>query len=69
MSELLTAHPVVPAEVGGPLLRALGLVEREPADEQLARNFADTDAAGYIERPDMFAARIARLEAAAKAGA
>jgi hypothetical protein len=49
VSELLTALPVIPAEVGGPLLRALGLVDREPVDEQHAADFAATVAAGYVE--------------------
>jgi hypothetical protein len=49
VSELLTALPVIPAEVGGPLLRALGLVDREPADEQAARDFAASDKAGFLE--------------------
>ena len=57
VSELLTALPVIPAEVGAPLLRALGLVDREPVDERLARNYADTDAAGYIESLDDYELR------------
>lgn len=51
VSELLTAHPVVPAEVGGPLLRALGLVERDP-------DFAASLDAGFVEDVDAWAARV-----------
>ncbi|MFF4746842.1 hypothetical protein ACGF3K_14280 [Streptomyces sp. NPDC047980] len=42
VSELLMAHPVVPPQVGGPLLRALGLVDRDP-------DFQATVDAGYLE--------------------
>ncbi|MFE0088820.1 hypothetical protein [Streptomyces sp. NPDC059016] len=57
VSELLTAHPVVPPQVGGPFLRALGLVEREPDDEQHAADFAATVAAGFVEDLDTWTAR------------
>ncbi len=63
VSELLTAHPVVPEQVGGPLLRALGLVEREPVDEQHAQDFAATVAAGYVEDLDTWTARTRPLPA------
>lgn len=63
VSELLSAHPVVPPQVGGPLLRALGLVDREPADEQHAADFAASVAAGYVEPLDDYRARIRRVPA------
>lgn len=60
VSELLTAHPVVPAEVGGPLLRALGLVEREPVDEQQVADFARSVADGFVETFEQYARRTAQ---------
>ncbi|MFE3583746.1 hypothetical protein [Streptomyces vinaceus] len=45
--------PDAAAQVGGPLLRALGLVQ-VPADP----DFADTLDAGYVESPDGWIARI-----------
>jgi hypothetical protein len=65
VSELLTAHPVVPPQIGGPLLRALGLVDREPADEKTAADYAASLAAGYVETDldAWYAAAIARRTA------
>ena len=60
VSELRTAHPVVPAEVGGPLLRALGLVEREPADAQHTADYAASVASGFVESYEQWARRTAQ---------
>lgn len=58
MSTLLCDLPAVPAEVretvAGPLLRALDLVPRTPAE-----NFADSDDSGYVEKDvDAWALRV-----------
>lgn len=55
VSELLSDLPDAPPEardqIAPQLLRALGLTKRE-------RDYADTVAAGYVETPEQFLARI-----------
>jgi hypothetical protein len=51
VSELLTALPVIPAEVGGPLLRALDLTPRVPAWITDPGLIADI-LAGHADIPD-----------------
>ncbi|GFH34348.1 hypothetical protein [Streptomyces pacificus] len=53
VSELLTAHPVVPPQVAGPLLRALDLTRRDPVPAWIT----DPDVrasieAGFLDIPD-----------------
>jgi hypothetical protein len=61
VSELLTAHPVVPPQIGAPLLRALGLAERESADEKTAADYAASLAAGFVEELDAFSTRLTNI--------
>jgi hypothetical protein len=49
----LLCDPDAAVQVGGPLVRALGLVPR-PVDP----DYAATVAAGYVETPDEWMARI-----------
>lgn len=58
VSELFPALPVIPAEVGGPLLRALGLVDREPVDEQHAADYAASLEAKLTESYADYDARL-----------
>ncbi|MEU0665706.1 hypothetical protein ABZ508_26470 [Streptomyces lavendulocolor] len=62
LCELPDSAPPVQQQVGQVLVRALGLVDREPADEKTAADYAASLAAGYVETDldAWYAAAIAR---------